>query len=201
MCPLKPAEPELSQPSGMLGTVSTDLAVLSPSWTGAVAPVDRAAAVERLPGFPDQDPYERLALAFLVGYPRHSARAYLSDLKAWGAWCAAAGVHPFDARRHHRIGVEHRRPRRAAAALQYPRPRQRDRIRGTPIPRLVTLPPPRLGTRGNPAWWGLHVSAVGGECGVPQGAEPLDLGASDRSRLATALRWRPRLPRFRSVRT
>jgi len=101
VCPLKPAEPELSQPSGMLGTVSTDLAVLSPSWTGAGAPVDRAAAVERLPGFPDQDPYERLALAFLVGYPRHSARAYLSDLKAWGAWCAAAGVHPFDARRHH----------------------------------------------------------------------------------------------------
>jgi len=85
----------------MLCKVSTDLAVLSPSWTGAVAPVDRAAAVERLPGFPAQDPYERLAVAFLVGYPRHSARAYLSDLKAWGAWCAGAGVHPFDARRQH----------------------------------------------------------------------------------------------------
>ncbi len=40
--------------------------------------------------------------------------------------------------------------------------------------------------------WGLHVSAVGGECVVPQGAEPLDLGASDRSKLATAPRWRPR---------
>jgi len=101
LVPLKPAGPELSQPSGMLCKVSTDLAVLSPSWTGAVAPVDRAAAVERLPGFPAQDPYERLAVAFLVGYPRHSARAYLSDLKAWGAWCAGASVHPFDARRHH----------------------------------------------------------------------------------------------------
>jgi integrase/recombinase XerD len=40
-------------------------------------------------------------MAFLVGYPPHSVRAYLPDLKAWGAWCAAAGVHPFDARRHH----------------------------------------------------------------------------------------------------
>lgn len=50
---------------------------------------------------PIRTPYERLAMAFLVGYPRHSARAYLSDLKAWGAWCAAADVHPFDAHRHH----------------------------------------------------------------------------------------------------
>ncbi len=85
-------------------SVSTDLVPTSAPWPGgaiAVALVDRAAAVERLPGHVDQDPYERLAMAFLVGYPRHSARAYLWDLKAWGAWCAAAGVHPFDARRHH----------------------------------------------------------------------------------------------------
>ena len=40
-------------------------------------------------------------MAFLVSYPPHSARAYLSDLKAWGAWCSQAGVHPFDAQRHH----------------------------------------------------------------------------------------------------
>lgn len=69
--------------------------------TAAVVPVDRSAAVECLPGRPEQDPFERLAMAFLVSYPRHSARAYVSDLKAWGAWCAAADVHPFDARRHH----------------------------------------------------------------------------------------------------
>jgi len=84
--------------------MTTELAVFaSPhAWSSAaVAPVERAGAVERLPGSADQDPYERLAVAFLVGYPRHSARAYLWDLKAWGAWCAAAGVHPFDARRHH----------------------------------------------------------------------------------------------------
>jgi len=27
--------------------------------------------------------------------------AYLTDLKAWGSWCASLGIHPFDARRHH----------------------------------------------------------------------------------------------------
>jgi hypothetical protein len=72
-------------------------------WSGGTSAVtvDRAAAVDRLPGSGYQDPYERLAVAFLVGYPASSARAYLSDLKAWGSWCAAVGVHPFDARRHH----------------------------------------------------------------------------------------------------
>ncbi len=67
--------------------MTTELAVVaSPHvWsTEAVAPVDRAGAVERLPGSADQDPYERLAVAFLVGHPRHCARAYLWDLKAWG---------------------------------------------------------------------------------------------------------------------
>lgn len=40
-------------------------------------------------------------MAFLVGYPPVTARAYLVDLKAWGAACADMGTHPFDARRHH----------------------------------------------------------------------------------------------------
>jgi len=43
----------------------------------------------------------RLVSAFLVGYPPHSSRAYFGDLKAWYAWCAAADVHPLQARRHH----------------------------------------------------------------------------------------------------
>jgi len=43
----------------------------------------------------------RLVSAFLVGYPPHSSRAYFGDLKAWYAWCVAAGVHPLQARRHH----------------------------------------------------------------------------------------------------
>lgn len=58
-------------------------------WSGTVtvAQPDQRGAVERRPGQPEQDPFERLPMAFLVSYPRHSARAYLSDLKAWGAWC------------------------------------------------------------------------------------------------------------------
>ena len=69
--------------------------------TVAVTTASRHDAIDRLPGASDIDPFERLAMAFLVGYPRHSARAYLADLKAWRSWCAAGGVHPFDARRHH----------------------------------------------------------------------------------------------------
>lgn len=72
-------------------------------WSGAktVRSIDLAAAVERLPGGAEHDPYERLVMAFLVGYPSSTARAYLVDLKAWGAACAGMGTHPFDARRHH----------------------------------------------------------------------------------------------------
>ncbi len=72
-------------------------------WSGGTVAVevDRQAAVARLPGSDGDDPYLRLVLAFLVGYTRHSARAYLSDLTAWSAWCSSLGVHPFDARRHH----------------------------------------------------------------------------------------------------
>lgn len=83
-------------------TVDLVPARLTP-WSGGTAAVgpDRLLALERLPGPAEFDPFERLAMAFLVSYPRHSARAYLADLKAWRAWCTAAGVHPFDARRHH----------------------------------------------------------------------------------------------------
>jgi site-specific recombinase XerD len=60
-------------------------------------------ALQRLPelGAGGGDPYWRLVSAFLVGYPPHSSRAYFGDLKAWYAWCATAGVHPLQARRHH----------------------------------------------------------------------------------------------------
>lgn len=83
--------------------MSTGLVPTAVPWSCDVsaAVVDRSAAVDRLPGTPAQDPYERLALAFLVGYPPHSARAYLADLRAWAAWCLRVGIHPFDARRHH----------------------------------------------------------------------------------------------------
>jgi bacteriorhodopsin len=101
----------LSSGASSLSTMSaapvTDLALVdrspAPTWSGGAmaVTVDRVAAVERLPGSEHQDPYQRLALAFLVGYPANSARAYLGDLTAWGAWGAAAGVHPVDARRQH----------------------------------------------------------------------------------------------------
>ena len=72
-------------------------------WSGGnlARPLDRAAAVERLPGTPEHDPFEQPAMAFLVGYTGSTARAYFADLKAWGAVCAQLGTHPFDARRHH----------------------------------------------------------------------------------------------------
>ena len=46
-------------------------------WSGGAASlvVDQAAAVDRLPGVTEQDPYERLATAFLLGYRRNTARA------------------------------------------------------------------------------------------------------------------------------
>lgn len=81
--------------------MNVELDLVPWSGTSAVAVVDRSAAVDRLPGSSNDDPYRRLVMAFLVGYPKHSARAHFIDLKAWGAWCAAAGVHPFDARRQH----------------------------------------------------------------------------------------------------
>lgn len=59
------------------------------------------AALARLPAGVETDPFWRLVAAFLVGYPPATARAYLSDLRAWAGWCERQGVHPFIARRHH----------------------------------------------------------------------------------------------------
>lgn len=72
------------------------------SWSGRSArPADPTAALEQLPGRPDYDPFQRLAAAFLLGYTGSTARAYRTDLNAWHQHCTDAGVHPFDARRHH----------------------------------------------------------------------------------------------------
>ena len=82
---------------------SIELAPTIPDWSGVpMVPSsdDTVAAVDRLP-LAGHDPFERLAAAFLVGYPPNSARAYGNDLRAWWAWCTEADVHPFDARRHH----------------------------------------------------------------------------------------------------
>lgn len=64
------------------------------------APDLPALALARLPLGSETDPYWRLAAAFLIGHPPATARAYLSDLRAWARWCDQQGVHPFTARRH-----------------------------------------------------------------------------------------------------
>jgi hypothetical protein len=45
-------------------------------WSGGAGarPLDRGAAVERLPGSVELDPFERLAMAFLIGYTASTAR-------------------------------------------------------------------------------------------------------------------------------
>ena len=88
------------------GEPATNVALQAVAAADVVAPAAPELpidALQRLPklGAGGGDPYWRLASAFLVGYPPHSSRAYFGDLKAWYAWCAAAGVHPLQACRHH----------------------------------------------------------------------------------------------------
>jgi site-specific recombinase XerD len=79
--------------------MSTDLVAL-PVAAGA-APAVRPEPLDRLPGCRDDDPFLRLAAAWLVGHPSNTATAYRRDLQAWATWCAGLGVHPFVAERHH----------------------------------------------------------------------------------------------------
>jgi len=101
-------------PAAMIGPVGVRLATTDSVAPGLpAAPVLPAAALDRLPAGPaGTDPVWRLVAAFLVGYPPATARAYLGDLRAWIGWCAAQGVHPFNARRHH---VDHWARQLAAA--------------------------------------------------------------------------------------
>lgn len=90
-------------PPGQTESMTVEIVPAPVVWSGGGLEVatDRRGAVGRLPGATDEDPFNRLAKAFLAGYPPHSNRAYRGDLAAWQEWCSAAGVHPFDARRHH----------------------------------------------------------------------------------------------------
>lgn len=67
----------------------------------ATLPAVRATPLERLPGSADDDPFARLAAAWLLGYPTNTALAYRRDLEAWARWCANLGIHPLAAERHH----------------------------------------------------------------------------------------------------
>ena len=72
-----------------------------PATIADVLPPVRPAPLERLPGSPDDDPFLRLAAAWLVGHQKNTAIAYRRDLQAWAAWCAGLDVHPLAAERHH----------------------------------------------------------------------------------------------------
>ncbi len=67
----------------------------------AFVPAVRPAPLDRLPGSPDDDPFVRLAAAWLVGHPNKTATAYRRDLEGWARWCARLGIHPLAAERHH----------------------------------------------------------------------------------------------------
>jgi integrase/recombinase XerD len=67
----------------------------------APAPVVRPASFERLPGSASDDPFLRLAAAWLIGHGTNTATAYRCDLQAWSTWCASLGEHPLAAERHH----------------------------------------------------------------------------------------------------
>ena len=69
--------------------------------TAMVAATVRPEPLDRLPGSRDDDPFLRLAAAWLVGHPTNTAAAYRRDLQAWAAWCAELDVHPLAAERHH----------------------------------------------------------------------------------------------------
>ncbi len=76
-------------------TTALQVAIATP------APTVRPEPLDRLPGSLYDDPFLRLAAAWLVGHPTNTATAYRRDLEAWSIWCAELGVHPLAAERHH----------------------------------------------------------------------------------------------------
>jgi integrase/recombinase XerD len=87
---------------GGIGPVSGELArPVGADHATAVAWPARAAPLDRLPGSSTDDPFLRLAAAWLIGHPTNTATAYRRDLSAWAGWCAQLGTHPLAAERHH----------------------------------------------------------------------------------------------------
>src|SRR3954447_16875287 len=78
----------------------SDLVPLPPSAPATVELPVHTAALDRLPGARDTDPFLRPAAASRAAYPANPARAYRTDLRAWATWCASLGVHPLAAPRH-----------------------------------------------------------------------------------------------------
>src|SRR3954449_11281701 len=90
-----PAVSRLGASSGAVTLVPLAASIAAP------VPAVRLAPLDRLPGTADDDPFLRLAAAWLVGYPVNTAKAYRRDLESWAAWCVRLGVHPLAAERHH----------------------------------------------------------------------------------------------------
>ncbi|WP_432520578.1 tyrosine-type recombinase/integrase [Kineococcus sp. SYSU DK006] len=65
------------------------------------APEVRPLPLDRLPGSPGDDPFHRLAAAWLLSYGGHTQTAYRRDLTAWATWCQQMDVHPLAAQRFH----------------------------------------------------------------------------------------------------
>ncbi|NIZ89663.1 tyrosine-type recombinase/integrase [Kineosporiaceae bacterium B12] len=78
----------------------TDLVVQASPITTA-APPARPAPLDRLPGSSSDDPFHRIAAAWLLSYGGNTQIAYRRDLAAWATWCEHRGVHPLAAERFH----------------------------------------------------------------------------------------------------
>lgn len=67
----------------------------------APPPAARTAPLDRLPGSSSDDPFHRIAAAWLLSYGGNTQTAYRRDLTAWATWCEHMGVHPLAAERFH----------------------------------------------------------------------------------------------------
>src|SRR3954453_19898795 len=125
LLPNRPNAAPLGTPAVSRLGASFGAVTLVPLAASIAAPVPavRLAPLDRLPGNADDDPFLRLAAAWLVGYPVNTAKAYRRDLEAWAAWCVRLGIHPLAAERHHvdawgghMTSEPHPRPGRPASA-------------------------------------------------------------------------------------
>ena len=67
-----------------------------------VAPTVRSEPGLRMVARPPEEPVERYAAAFLVGYDNpNTRRSYEQHLREWFAWCEEIGLDPMAARRSH----------------------------------------------------------------------------------------------------
>jgi len=91
----------MSRPAAWTNPTATLLPVAIDAPIAAARPVVRPAPLQRLPGSLDDDPFHRLAAAWLLGHGGHTQTAYRRDLTAWARWCEQMGVHPLAAERFH----------------------------------------------------------------------------------------------------